>query len=100
MPEASYAARKEAEAAYELYDENAPAEDEAFDDYDDDFAEYGDDYDDFEDFSEPAPIEYDEPVYGKHNPSKYSSADEEDEGFVDGNVEEITNFSLDISDFK
>ena len=101
MPEASYAARKEAEAAYELYDNKAPADDEALDDYaDNDFAEYEDDYDDFEDFSEPAAPEFEEPVFGKHNPSKYNGADEEDEGFVDGNVEEITNFNLDISDFK
>lgn len=101
MPEASYAARKEAEAAYELYDEKAPADDEALDDYaDDDFAEYEDDFDDYEDFTEPAAPEFEEPVFGKHNPSKYNGADEEDEGFVDGNVEEITNFNLDISDFK
>ncbi len=101
MPEASYAARKEAEAAYELYDEKAPADAEALDDYaDDDFAEYENDYDDYEDFSEPAAPEFEEPIFGKHNPSKYNGADEEDEGFVDGNVEEITNFNLDISDFK
>lgn len=100
MPEASYAARKEAEAAYELYDDNAPEEEEAYEEYeDDDFVEYEDDYDDFEDFDEPGAPEFEEPVYGKHNPSKYYSNESVDD-FVEGNVEEITNFSLDISDFK
>lgn len=97
MPEASYAARKEAEEAYELYEDQASAAD---DDLQDDLASYGDDYDNFEDFAEPEEPAFEEPVYGKHNPGRYSSVDEEDEGFVDGNVEEITNFSLDISDFK
>ena len=100
MPEASYAARKEAEAAYELYEENAQAEDEGYDEYnEDDFEDY-DDYDDFEDFTEPSAPEFEEPVYGKHNPTKYNYPDAGTDDFVDGDVEEITNFNLDISDFK
>lgn len=102
MPESSYAARKEAEAAYELYDDKAPAKDAPYEDAYDDYDEYEDDYDDFEDYDDydgNGSGEYKEPVYGQHNPSRYNY-DEADEVFEDGNVEEITNFSLDISDFK
>ena len=105
MPEASYAAKKEAEAAYELYEEKAPAPEDEFveeyeDDYDDAYEDDYDDYDDYDNFDEIGQGDFEEPVYGQHNPSRYSRVDEGTDDFEDSDIEEITNFSLDISDFK
>lgn len=103
MPEASYAAKKEAEAAYELYEEKAPVKDEFVEEYEDDYEDEYDDYDDYDDydsFDEIDQGDFEEPVYGQHNPSRYGRVEEEADDFEDSDIEEITNFNLDISDFK
>ena len=120
LPESTYAIRKEVEESYELYEDRPEAEPEDTT-YSDDYNEYQDeydeeyneeykdefdnydDYDNYDDFDdyEDAPEEFEEPVYGQHNPNRFSYADPLEADLLDeDNVEEITNFSLDISDFK
>ena len=119
IPESTYAVRKEAEEAYEQYEDDnllkeyedeysdEYVEDEytdeyADDEYEDEYDDYDEDkYDDFEDFEDGEPEEFEEPVYGQHNPNRFNYADPLEEAPLDNNnVKEITNFNLDISDFK
>ena len=103
IPESTYAVRKEAEEAYELYEEENAADeytDEYVEEYEDDYEDY-EDYDEFEDFEDGEAEEFEEPVYGQHNPNRFDyAAPLDDVPLDDNNVKEITNFNLDISDFK
>ena len=94
IPESTYAVRKEAEEAersYSLYDS---LDDE---DYIDDLYDYPDKYEaSYQDDSYEG-YEEEEPIYGQHNPN-WVDVDSE---FASGSdIEEITNFKLDIGDFK
>lgn len=78
-------------------------EDEAYDD----FEGFDEGYEIYEDEEDNTP--YEEPIYGKHNPAKMTIEDALYKGNVDASeftqppsndVEEITDFNLDISDFN
>ncbi|MBO4835587.1 MAG: ATPase [Lachnospiraceae bacterium] len=103
IPESTYAVRKEAEEAFEQYDDGNAAEEyveEYTDEYEDEYDDY-EDLDEYDEYVDEVPEDFEEPVYGQHNPNRFDYADPIDEELLDhGNVEEITNFNLDISDFK
>lgn len=99
IPESTYAIRKEAEEAANSYSLYNSLDD---DDYNDDLYDYPDKFEDTsydEAYADSyADIPFEEPVYGLHNPN-YSGFDGE-MALSGSNVEEITNFNLDIGDFK
>ena len=73
----------------------------------DSFSGFDEDYDTYTNEAESAP--YKEPVYGQHNPAKMTIEDAIYKGNIDpgrfsgppsSDVEEITDFNLDISDFN
>ncbi len=66
-------------------------------------------YDTYETYPEEEEASYEEPIYGKHNPNKMTVEDALFDGNIDveqftqppsSDVEEITDFNLDISDFN
>lgn len=86
-----------------LQEEPPYYEEEAYDD----FEGFDEGYEIYEDEVDDTP--YEEPIYGKHNPAKMTIEDALYKGNVDASeftqppsndVEEITDFNLDISDFN
>ena len=90
MPASTYAQKVEAKEREKLEETEPKEEPEDYNDYDE--------YEGFEDYEEEAYFE--EPVYGQHNPKRKSLDDTLRNKFGQESEGEITDFNLDISDFK
>ncbi|MCQ2512811.1 MAG: hypothetical protein MJ092_05425 [Lachnospiraceae bacterium] len=88
MPASTYAQKVEAKEQEELVEE--PEKTEEYEEYEK--------YDDYEEYDEDQEY-YEEPVYGQHNPTRMSLDDVLKNKYSQDD-EDITDFNLDISDFK